>query len=500
MWTGCPAHYVAPEATNYVSEHDELGNGKSPSETSFASGEEDEGMSSKTDKNEETVIQTKNYIGTDDQDIETSVPKATPEPLPSAVSNLKEDLLLEAELAELALAEERLDKLKKVRERKMKAEEDFLRLSRQSQGEGARNKTMIDEVNSLRSKNSQPKVSRRDHSSYRGPVIDDMRKDTRTRQDVEQILNVEVHNIPSLSNASSSTRGQPRLKVAATPHIPVDDIQSRWDSHSQPEHQPHPAKEQHYRWETGVDRHGVEYRTLVEVTPVKSVIPDQPRTLISMGDGWVYDEETGRAYRSSSLSQPTPPLARHPSRAVNTQSRYRAISTPPRQGRPALRSPYREKRNQSDVERYSDRGNWDSTPCEREGKAVSIADHARMMPLECARSVTSKNINFAMFMYGAIKELHSARIGQSTQLNTGVLEAKLQHLLNVIHVTLLNSTSSDFKPVAWSVGRTYNSLVQAKLDGGRESWLDFDQLHRGSPHASKWWQLRGSVGQLLQSS
>ena len=136
----------------------------------------------------------------------------------------------------------------------------------------------------------------------------------------------------------------------------------------------------------------------MEVTPVKSVIPEQPRTLISMGDGWVYDEETGRAYRSSSLSQPSPPLARHPSRAVNTQSRYRAISTPTRQGRPALRSPYREKRNQSDVERYSDRGNWDSTPCELEGKVVSIADHARMMPLECARSVTSKNINFALFV------------------------------------------------------------------------------------------------------
>ena len=63
--------------------------------------------------------------------------------------------MLEAELAELALAEERLEKLKKVRERKLKAEEDFMRLSRQSQGEGTKKKTMIDEVNSLRAKNSQ---------------------------------------------------------------------------------------------------------------------------------------------------------------------------------------------------------------------------------------------------------------------------------------------------------------------------------------------------------
>ena len=90
-----------------------------------------------------------------------------------------------------------------------------------------------------------------------------------------------------------------------------------------------------------------------------------------------------------------------------------------------------------------------------------------------------------MFMYGAISELHSARIGTSDPLGTGVLEAKLQHLLNVIHVTCLNSTSADFKPVSWSVGRTYHNFVQAKVDSGREDWLDFDQLHRGSPHASE---------------
>ena len=51
------------------------------------------------------------------------------------------------------------------------------------------------------------------------------------------------------------------------------------------------------------------------------------------------------------------------------------------------------------------------------------------------------------------------------------MEAKLQHLLNVIHVTCLNSTNSDFKSKAWSVGRTYNNLVQAKVDS-KERKLD----------------------------
>ena len=107
------------------------------------------------------------------------------------------------------------------------------------------------------------------------------------------------------------------------------------------------------------------------------------------------------------------------------------------------------------------------------------------MPLECSRSVTSKNINFAMFMYGAVREIHSARIGTAPPLEAGMLEAKLQHLLNVLHVTCLNMNASDFKPTAWSVGRSYHYLVQSKVDSGRESWLDFEHLHRGSPHASE---------------
>ena len=105
--------------------------------------------------------------------------------------------------------------------------------------------------------------------------------------------------------------------------------------------------------------------------------------------------------------------------------------------------------------------------------------------MEYARSANNKNMNFAVFMYGAVHELHSSRIGITPAMHKGVLEAKLQHLLNVIHVTCLNASAADFKPVAWSVGRTYHNLVQAKVDSGREGWTDFDSLHRGSPHAAE---------------
>ena len=57
--------------------------------------------------------------------------------------------------------------------------------------------------------------------------------------------------------------------------------------------------------------------------------------------------------------------------------------------------------------------------------------------------------------------------------------------MNVINVTCMNASPTDFKPVGWSVGRTYHNLVQAKIDSGRESWVDFEHYHRSSPHAAE---------------
>ena len=94
-------------------------------------------------------------------------------------------------------------------------------------------------------------------------------------------------------------------------------------------------------------------------------------------------------------------------------------------------------------------------------------------------------MSFALFMYGAVSDLHSSMVGLSSPMEESILAAKLQHIMNVIHVTCLNASPTEFKPVAWSVGRTYHNLVQSKVDLGRESWSEFNTLYRGSPHAAE---------------
>jgi hypothetical protein len=70
----------------------------------------------------------------------------------------------------------------------------------------------------------------------------------------------------------------------------------------------------------------------------------------------------------------------------------------------------------------------------REGKKLSIISHARNLPVESAKPATIKNMSFAVFMYGAVSELHSSLIRLTQPIEQSELEAKLQHIMNVIHV------------------------------------------------------------------
>ena len=394
----------------------------------------------------------------------------------------KEDLLLEAEMAELQLMEERNRKLEEVRKKKQLAQEQFDRLSRQSKGEGGRSKlathdSVQQNAEALRTSNRVQTQSRRERSTYQGPTISEMRNDQLTSQRVDSMMG-HVTNIPAFSNVAENSQPQPRLKVK---HSQPSGHEYGRDPYS-PVHQ---EEEPLYKMVTRTDLYGVEYRQLVKVTPPRPR-PEQRQRLVIDGDaGWSFDQSTGCMYRTESSS----PARRNPEASLrksvsgnilNSHQPSRNTGQTPRQ---ISKNVYQVHAERS--ERFPGIVPLDQAD-QKEGKQPkSIASHARDMPVEYAKSATAKNINLAMFMYGAISELHSSRIGITAPLDPGVLEAKLQHLMNVINVTCMNASPTDFKPVGWSVGRTYHNLVQAKIDSGRESWIDFENYHRSSPHAAE---------------
>ena len=490
VWRTCPEDYQPPEDHDLVTEYEE--------EFSPSGGEETrspnlEGIRNKEDTVVESAVE-KNTTETSQASESNTAPLAVSEVLSmNSDGKTGADLLVEAELAELAIAEKEEKKLQEVaniRKRKEQSLQNIARLSRQAQGEGARNKNSLHtNIDMLRTANCQQSASRREGSNYTGPVMPQIRQDSYTRDNVEVLMD-DAYDIPAFSHASNHRRSQPtprlkKPKSTVTPVIP----DSRQESIAREKAQlsGHRPGEPLYRWVVKRDQYGREYKELVEVSPERP--PPIPREVINAEPGWYYETQTGRMYRGQSPAQNTESV-----RFENSQPHVYLDSrtgghTPDRQSQRAdvLHTPAVVRRDAVQNERFPGIVALTAKPADdREGKIpLSIASHARNLPMEYARSATSKNMNFAVFMYGAIHELHSSRIGITPAMQRGVLEAKLQHLLNIIHVTCLNATAADFKPVAWSVGRTYHNLVQGKVDSGREGWTDFDILHRGSPHAAE---------------
>ena len=489
-WTPCPGDYVPPSTHGDYGEEEEQNSDEQKSPISDKDYSPGNLSSFPLFEKPETRSSKDNEIRTKVRGEEAASPgNLAPPGLGNKTSKSNDiDLLLEAELAELAIAEAKDKKLKdlaEIRKRKLAAQQNVDRLSRQSQGEGARQKeTILDNIDLLGTSNRHHADSRRNPSGYQGPTINEIRRDDPTRSRVEPMMD-DVYGIPAFSNASQSRHGQPRLKnpisqsstsypaTSGRREPPVNNLGLT----SRPQ-QSAPL----YQWVFKMDQFGEEYKELVEVTQARS--PAQPRHIVDTDPGWQFDEHTNKMYRTHAQPSNTLPRAGSYHQQRYTDSR-RDGPTPARQRVEVTHTPVRVNSEAGD--RFPGIVPLSSQPTEdREGKIpMSIASHARNLPIEYARSATSKNLNFAVFMYGAIHELHSSRIGITPAMSRGVLEAKLQHLMNVIHVTCLNASATDFKHVAWSVGRTYHNLVQSKVDSGREGWLDFDMLHRGSPHAAE---------------
>ena len=348
----------------------------------------------------------------------------------------KEDLLLEAEMAELKLMEERNKKMEEVKKKKQQAQEHFDRLSRQDMGEGARTKHVSHDniqynAELLRTKNRVQSQPRNERSGYQGPTISEMRQDQFTNQKVDDMMG-PVRNIPAFSNIRDQEQKypQPRLKKHSQFQGGERKDTSSGNCYSPAQDDEEPL----YKMVTKVDNFGVEYRQLVKVTPPRPM-PDQRQKLIVDGEeDWFFDQQTGCMYRTGQrYHSPNHHSTVHgPRGAALTSSQNRVYQV---KKTPNL-TPFQQNTRDRD-ERFPGIVPLDKDQADqKEGKTPkSIASHARDMPVEYAQSATPKNINFAMFMYGAISELHSSRIGMTAPMEPGVLEAKLHckvwHLFTV---------------------------------------------------------------------
>ena len=123
---------------------------------------------------------------------------------------------------------------------------------------------------------------------------------------------------------------------------------------------------------------------------------------------------------------------------------------------------------------------------EKEGKSESIVEWARKCPVLWAEKVNHENMNAIVWLWGYLSEILDAKtaVVGAPPLESGVLEAKLQHALCVLEVCASHSEKTDFDNHGLKIAKLYARKVQAQLDRGLVSWLDFSEF-KANPHPSE---------------
>ena len=198
-----------------------------------------------------------------------------------------------------------------------------------------------------------------------------------------------------------------------------------------------------------------------EEVQLRDASPEIVTTWVKRSDGRIYKEQvshssSGRSARDTSSGTRAPltttPINVHePVQGSHRQS-TRQVRAPPR----------REDRQPTFIAAEERAGKETSVP--------SLVRHARLCPVSWTAKITSDQMNPVVWSWAYISELVAARSGQAPELDAGELEARLQHFLNVLEVTLQTSDKTDYMGDSWKVGRLYHNKVQAKVDKGATTW------------------------------
>ena len=201
------------------------------------------------------------------------------------------------------------------------------------------------------------------------------------------------------------------------------------------------------------------------------------------------DPKTGREYRKSVS---TKPVIKKKVKSDHIHQGYqpsyvdhRSSSLTPGTGyQPGVRTPAQQY-----APLHSDRLPGIVPLDEREGKSTdkklpTILDWAKNCPVTYAEKLKYDEMNLPIWVWANISEILASRTGLSPDMPCGELEARLQHLLCVLQITLVHSEKTDFNSHGWTVASIYSKRVQQKLDRGIDTWETFGRFGN-DPHPSE---------------
>ena len=203
---------------------------------------------------------------------------------------------------------------------------------------------------------------------------------------------------------------------------------------------------------------------------IRDKSPEVVTTWVKRADGRIYKELTTRSKLTCS-EKPYSTIGQ------SASSKVKAPFTTPRRASSPIYRDHRQsstscRTNTRPVSREERQPTFISTE-ERSGKESNVSSlikRSRACPVSWTVKITSEQLNPIIWSWGYIAELLASRTGQAEDLPAGELEARLQHYLNVLEVTLQTSNKTDYMGDSWKVGRLYHTKVQAKVDQGTTTW------------------------------
>ena len=101
---------------------------------------------------------------------------------------------------------------------------------------------------------------------------------------------------------------------------------------------------------------------------------------------------------------------------------------------------------------------------------VRPTEYSRYCQVDYSEKVKDDNANLVMFLFGYINQILASRQGTIAPMSEPELIGRLQHLLHLLELTAMFSSSSDYCHFSWLRARNYNTRIFADLDQGVLSW------------------------------
>ena len=101
---------------------------------------------------------------------------------------------------------------------------------------------------------------------------------------------------------------------------------------------------------------------------------------------------------------------------------------------------------------------------------VRPTEFAKYCQVEYAKKAKSDNCNLVLYVWGYVAQILASKQGLLSPMSEQEQLGRLQHLLHVLELCAMQSSSTDFNLPAWLCAKNYSDRVFQDLDSGATSW------------------------------